>query len=164
MHNFQLAIIEDLGSSGSVTKEFILSREQHYLNMLFLKFPFQTMNLSKTAGSTKHYKHKPDFGLNRRGILNPMYARKKSKAFLEMQSRDKKGMNNPNYGNIKTSSTIAKITKLVYVYNSSDMSFIGVFPTVKCNKPLKMGKDSLTKYIKNGLSYKGKVFSRKILH
>jgi hypothetical protein len=58
IHNFQLAILEDLGSSGSVTKEFILSREQHYLNMLFLKFPFQTMNLSKTAGSTKHYKHK----------------------------------------------------------------------------------------------------------
>jgi hypothetical protein len=54
-----------------------------------------------------------------------MYARTKSKEFLEMQSRDKKGMNNPNYGNIKTSSTIAKITKLVYVYNSSDIYFIG---------------------------------------
>lgn len=77
IHNFQLAIIEDLGSSGSVTKEFILSREQHYLNKLFIKFPFQTMNLSKTAGSTKHYKHKPEFGLNRRGILNPMYTRTK---------------------------------------------------------------------------------------
>jgi hypothetical protein len=77
-----------------------------------------------------------------------------------MQERDKKGINNPNYGNIKTSSTIAKITKLVYVYNSSDMSFIGEFPTVKCSKHFKMGKDTLTKYIKNGLSYKGKVFSR----
>lgn len=44
------------------------------------------------------------------------------------------------------------------------MSFIGVFPTVKCSKHFKMGKDTLTKYIKNGLSYKGKVFSRKILH
>jgi hypothetical protein len=33
IHNFQLAIVEDLGISGSVTKEWILSREQHYLTM-----------------------------------------------------------------------------------------------------------------------------------
>jgi hypothetical protein len=56
-----------------------------------------------------------------------------------MQSQDKSGINNPNYGNIKTSSTIAKFTKLVYVYNSSDMSFIGEFSTVKCSKYFKMG-------------------------
>jgi hypothetical protein len=66
IHNFQLAILEDLGIAGSLTKECILSREQNYLNILFIKCPLQTMNLSKTAGSTKHYKHKPEFGKNRR--------------------------------------------------------------------------------------------------
>jgi len=61
MEWFALAIIEDLGISGSVTKEFILSREQHYLDILFDKYPFQTINLAKIAGSTKGYKHQLKF-------------------------------------------------------------------------------------------------------
>jgi len=59
---------------------------------------------------------------------------------MEMQSRDKSGINNPNYGNLKSSATLAKFTKLVYVYNSSDMSLIGEFSTVKCYNNLKMEK------------------------
>lgn len=160
IHNFALAIIEDLGISGSVTKEFILSREQHYLDILFDKYPFQTINLAKVAGSTKGYKHQLKFGVSRSGNLNPMYNRVKSKEFLEMQNRDKSGSNNSFYGRIKTQSTIAKITKLVYVYNSLDMSYIGEFSTVKCSKHYNMGKDTLTKYIKSGLPFKGKIFSR----
>jgi len=31
--------------------------------MFFINYPLQTINFSKTAGSTKHYKHKPEFGL-----------------------------------------------------------------------------------------------------
>jgi len=164
IHNFALAIIEDLGLAGSVTKEFILSREQHYLDMLFIKYPVLVMNLSRIAGSTKGYKHKPEFGLKRSGNLNPMYGRVKSKEFIEMQNRDKSGSNNPLYGKIKTPCTIVKITKLVYVYNSSDMSYIGEFSTVNCSKHYNMGKDTLTKYIKNGLPFKGKIFSRTKFH
>ena len=164
IHNFALAILEDLGTSGYVTKEFILSREQHYLDMLFINYPQLVINLAKIAGSTKGYKHKPEFGLNRSGQLNPMFERVKSKEFLEMQNRDRSGSNNYLYGKFKTSSTIAKITKLVYVYNSSDMSFIGEFSTVNCSKKHNMGKDTLTKYIKNGLPFKGKIFSRIKLH
>jgi group I intron endonuclease len=164
IHNFALAILEDLGISGSVTKEFILSREQHYLDILFLKDPQLILNLAKIAGSTKNYKHKPSFGLNRSGTLNPMYGRVKSKEFLEMQKIDKSGNKNPFFGKIKSSTTIAKITKLVYVYNSQDLSFIGEFSTVNCSKQFKMGKDTLTKYIKNGLSFKGRIFSRKKLN
>jgi hypothetical protein len=50
-----------------------------------------------------------------------MFGREKSKEFIEMQTRDKSGSNNPLYGKIKSASTIAKLTKLVYVYNSEDM-------------------------------------------
>jgi hypothetical protein len=64
----------------------------------------------------------------------------------------------------KGGDIIAKLTKLVYVYNSLDMSFIGEFSTINCSKEFKMGKDTLTKYIKNGLPYKGKIFSRNKLH
>jgi hypothetical protein len=49
-----------------------------------------------------------------------------------MQTRDRSGSKNPLYGKIKSALTIAKITKLVYVYNNEDMSFIGEFSTVNC--------------------------------
>jgi group I intron endonuclease len=132
--------------------------------MLFINYPQLVINLAKVAGSTKGYKHKPEFGLNRSGQLNPMFGRVKSKEFLEMQNRNRSGSNNFLYRKIKTSSMIAKITKLVYVYNSSDMCFIGEFSTVNCSKNFNMGKDTLTKYIKNGMPFKGKMFSRTKLH
>lgn len=81
-----------------------------------------------------------------------------------MQTKNKIGINNPLFGKIKSFSTIAKLTKLVYVYNSLDMSFFGEYSTVNCSKHFKMGKDTVSKYIKNGLSFKGKIFSRKKLH
>jgi len=77
------------------------------------------------------------------------------------------GENNPLYGIKKTPSTLAKITKLVFVYNFSDMALraIGEFSTVNCSKHYKMGRCApLTKYLKNGLHFKGKIFSRKKLH
>ena len=164
IHNFALAILEDLGSSGSITKEYLLSREQHYLDILFTDYSDLIINLAKTAGSTKGYKHQLNFKLNRSGHLNPMFGREKSKEFLEMQNRNRSGSNNPLYGKKKSFVTIAKITKLVYVYNSLDYSFIGEFSTVNCSKHFEMGKDTLSKYIKNGTPFKGKIFSRIKLH
>jgi hypothetical protein len=93
-----------------------------------------------------------------------MFGKIKSQEFINMQLRDKFGFKNPQYGVIKSQDTIAKLTKLVYVYNSSDMSFIGEFSTINCSKEFKLGKDMLSKYIKNGLSFKGKIFSRNKLH
>jgi group I intron endonuclease len=162
-YNFALVILEDLGASGDVTKENILSREQHYINILFNDYPDLVINLSQQAGSTKGYIHKPEFGLNRSGSLNPMYGREKSKEFLDMQTKDRSGSNNPLYGKVKSASTIEKLTKLVYVYDKN-MFFIGEFSTISCSKEFNMGKDTLTKYIKNGLPFKGKLFSRNKLH
>jgi group I intron endonuclease len=160
IHNFYLAILEDLGLSGSVTKEYILFREQYYLDMLFNKYPDLALNLSRVAGSTKGYKHANEFGLRRKGNLNPMFNLSKSKEFIEMQLKDRRGPNNPLFSKIKSPSTLAKITKIVYVYNLLDISLIGEYSTVNCSKEFKMGKDTLTKYIKSGLPYKGKIFSR----
>ena len=164
VHNFALAILEDLGCSGSVTKEYLLSREQYYLDVLFNKYPNLALNLSKVAGSTKGYKHKPEFSLSRKGDLNPMFGLSKSKEFIEMQLKNRKGNNNLLFDKIKSPSTLAKITKMVYVYNCLDMSLIGEYSTVNCSKEFKMGKDTLTKYIKSGLPYKGKIFNRKKLN
>ena len=70
-NNFILAILEDLGATGSVSKEFMLSREQLYLDLLFTKL-YPSLNNSPSAGSTLGFKHKSEFGLNRSGLLNPM--------------------------------------------------------------------------------------------
>ena len=77
-----------------------------------------------------------------------------------MQLKNKKGPNNPLYGKVKSASTLTKITKHVYVYKFEDMSLIGEFSTVNCSKEFKLGKDTLTKYIKSGLPYKNKLFTR----
>lgn len=81
-----------------------------------------------------------------------------------MQIKDKKDINNPMFGKKKSIITLAKITKLVYVYSAEDLSYIGVYSTVECSKTFKMGKDTLNKYLKLNLPYKGKIFSRTKLH
>ena len=47
-----------------------------------------------------------------------------------MQKKNKLGINNPNYEKKKSALTLSKITKLVYVYNSKDLSHLGTYSTV----------------------------------
>jgi len=158
-----LAILEDLGPTNSVTKEFMLKREQYYIDMLFNSESYLKLNNSPTAGTNLGFKHTKEFKLNRSGKFNPMYGKIFSTKFLEMQIRDKSGINNPQFGVKKSTQTLAKLTKLVYVYDSLTKNFIGAYSTVQCSKEFKMGKDTLTKYLKNGMPYKNKIFSRKKL-
>ena len=159
-NNFMLIILEDLGKTGSVTKDFMLSREQYYLDIIFKNFPNSIFNNSPMAGSTLGFKHKAEFGLSRSGSLNPMQGKIFSSEFLHMQKKDKTGKNNLNYGKKKSTITLRKIIKLVYVYNYEDMSYIGSYPTAECAKIFKIGKDTLYKYLKLGLPFKGKFYSR----
>jgi group I intron endonuclease len=167
-NNFMLVILENLGKTGKVTKKYMLSREQYYLDILFKFFPSLVLNSCPRAGTTLGYKHKPEFIKNRLGSLNPMGKLKDGKQFspefIFMQKRNKAGENNPNFGKIKSLETLAKLTKLIYVYNYEDMSIIGSYSTVDCAKTFKMGKDTLSKYIKSGLPFKGKLYSRTKLH
>jgi len=163
-NNFALAILEKLGKTGSVTKEHMLSREQHYLDIIFKSDKNIIMNNSPTAGTTLGFKHKPEFGLSRSGSLNPMSSKNFSSEFLTMQKKNKVGNNNPNYGKKKSVLTLSKITKFVYVYNSKDLSHLGTYSTVECSKAFKMGKDTLKKYILSGKAYKDKLFTRTKLH
>ena len=90
-----------------------------------------------------------------------------SPEFVYNQNRDKTGKNNPMFGLKKSSATITKLTKLVYVYTADDMTYIGSYSTVECLKTFKLSSDTLYKYIwidNKGNSYKGKIFSRIKLH
>ena len=71
-NNFMLVILEDLGKTGSVDKNYMLSREQFYLDLLFKFYPLITLNSSPTAGTTLGFKHTEEFRLSRTGTLNPM--------------------------------------------------------------------------------------------
>lgn len=75
--NFALAIIEDLGPSGSISKDLILSHKQFYINILFNNYKNQILNLSPNEVTTKGYKHTAEFSLKRKGSLNSMFGRKK---------------------------------------------------------------------------------------
>lgn len=156
--------MEDLGPTNAVTKEYLLEREQFYLDILFNKYNSLKLNLSPTAGNTLGFKHSEDFRLSRSGYLNPMYGRTFSPEFTDMQNRDKRGAQNPMYGKKKKAETIHKLQKLVYVYERNTKTFIGSFPTVVCSKEFKLGKETLTKYLNKGIPYKNKIFSRIKLH
>ena len=93
-----------------------------------------------------------------------MYGRKLSSEFINMQVRSKIGEKNPQYGKQKSDETIAKLTKLIYVYDYETKNFIGSYPTVKCAKEFQMGKDTLKKYLNNKLPFKNKIFSKLKLH
>jgi group I intron endonuclease len=163
-NNFCLAILEDLGLTGSTSKLIMLQREQFYLDIIFNNESYLKLNLSPKAGTTLGLKHSEQFKFNRTGKLNPMYNKELSPEFLNNQRKDKSGINNPMYGKLKSSETLAKLHKLIYVYDVETKNFLGSFPTVICSKNFKMGKDTLTKYLNNGLPYKNKLFSRIKLH
>ena len=93
-----LVILENLGKTGSVSKEFMLSREQFYLDLLFKYYPLLNLNQSPTAGNNLGYKHTQEFCIKRSGVLNPMNGKQFSSEFLHMQKRDKTGVNNPFLG------------------------------------------------------------------
>lgn len=50
-NNFILVILEDLGKTGSVDKNIMLSREQFYLDLLFKKYPLLILNSSHISYS-----------------------------------------------------------------------------------------------------------------
>nr|YP_009710704.1 GIY-YIG homing endonuclease [Amanita phalloides]QFZ98652.1 GIY-YIG homing endonuclease [Amanita phalloides]WLF85163.1 hypothetical protein [Amanita phalloides] len=86
-NNFALAILENLGKTGSVTKEFMLSREQYYLDIIFKYDKNMNMNNYPTAGTILGFKHPPSLGLNRSGYLNPMSNKIFSPEFLAMHKK-----------------------------------------------------------------------------
>ena len=55
-----LLILEDLGKTGTVTKDYMLSREQYYLDLIFKNNSILIMNNCSIAGTTLGFKHKPE--------------------------------------------------------------------------------------------------------
>lgn len=163
-HNFALAILEVVGPTNNTSKEVLLEREQYFLDLLYVNFSAELiLNRAPVAGSTLGVKQSPEFIASRTGALNPMFGGIFSPEFLAMQNRDKSGSNNPQFGVIKTDTTIAKLTKLVYVYDAGSNDFLGAYSTVNCAKHFGISKDTLQKYLKTGLAHRGRIYRRSLM-
>jgi group I intron endonuclease len=94
------------------------------------------------------------------GELNPMYGRKKSPEFIEQMYKDKHGSNNPMWGKTHSEVTLGKMRKSVYVYDALTMELIKEYKsTLLAKTDLKMGYDTLKKYLDTNKPFKGKIFS-----
>ena len=107
-----LLILEDLGKTGTVTKGYMLSREQYYLDLIFKDNSILIMNNCSIAGTTCLWQglniNQSRVAINSRlGSLNPMSGKQYSPEFLYMQTRNKNGINNPNYGGKKSTTRYA---------------------------------------------------------
>lgn len=97
--------------------------------------------------------------LSKIGELNPMFDKEKSPEFIEQMYKDKKGSNNPMFGKTHLPETLSKMRKPIWVYNSSSLKFIKMYNgTVQLKKDMKMGYDTIKKYLNTDQSYKGKYF------
>lgn len=138
-----------------------LEREQFYLNLLFANVSNSLiLNLARTSVGVSTFSHTEEFKKGRIGANNPMFGRTYSPEFLAWQKADKRGPNNPQWGVIKKLETVAKLTKLVYVFDASSGEQLGKYSTVICKKTYKIGYDTLKRCIETGETYKGKIFTR----
>jgi group I intron endonuclease len=98
--------------------------------------------------------------LSKIGELNPMYGREKSPEFIEQMHKDKHGSNNPMWGKTHSEDTLNKMRKSVYVYDALTMELVKEYnSSATAKEDLKMGYDTLKKYLNSNKPFKGKIFS-----
>jgi hypothetical protein len=67
-----------------------------------------------------------------------MYGKTKSSEFLAHQGRKLFGAENPMYGKKKSESTLAKLSRFIYVYDlNDDTKFLGTFQQLNVAENLK---------------------------
>lgn len=164
--NFSVSILEVCGDSETVNKDQYLAREQFYLDWALKTYGLDVLNILTIANSSLGYKHTEETLLylseSRKGENNPMAGKAKSEAFVAQQTKDKFGPNNPMFGKLKTEETLAKIRKMIFVYDVTDNNkLLGIYPTVVCTRTFHIGYETLTQRLLDGKIHKGKyLFSR----
>lgn len=164
--NFSVFILEICGKTSTVTKDHILERENFYLDWALKTYGLAILNMLNTPGSSMGYKHTEENLLKmselKKGERNPMYNKIKSYAFIAQQTRDKLGENNPMFGKTKSEQTLAKLRKMIFVYDvTQDYKLLGVYPTVMCTRLFKLCNNTLKKRINNKEIHNGKYFFSK---
>lgn len=93
-----------------------------------------------------------------------MFGKEKSPEFIEQMYKDKSGSNNPMQDKTHSPETLSKMKKAVWVYNSTSKELIKKYDeTVELKKNLKIGYDTIKKYLDSNKSYKDKLFRSSFL-
>jgi group I intron endonuclease len=164
-----LAILEVCGPTGSVTKKDYLARELFYIDWALKQYGKKVYNILKVPQSSLGYKHneesKRKMSELKAGSNNPMFGKEKSAEFIFHQKKDKSGANNPQFGVVKSEKTLAKLRRMVYVYDLNDNSkFLGGYATVEFTRVFKISSSTLYKVLKKDGVHKGLLLSRELLN
>lgn len=170
--SFSVAILEICGKTSTVTKDHILNREKFFLDWALKTYGLAVLNILYVPGSSMGYKHTEENLLKmsklKKGEMNPMYNKIKSGAFIAQQIRDKSvalacaAENNPMFGKPKSEQTLAKLRKMIFVYDvTQNYKLLGVYPTVMCTRLFKLCNNTLKKRINNKEIHNGKYFFSK---
>jgi len=167
--SFSVIILDNCGNTSTVSKDDILEREKFYLDWALKTYGLAVLNMLNIPGSSLGYKHTEESLLKmselKKGDKNPMFNKPKSEAFINEQVRDKSGKNNPMYGKTKSDDTLAKLKKMIFVYDvTQNYKLLGVYPTVMWARIFKLCNNTLTKRIKNKEIHKGKYLFSKEPH
>jgi len=147
LNNFKLIILEILGKTREVSKNFRLEKEDYYLSILLPGY-----NILDKGSSSLNYKHSLETRIK---IRTYALSRDKSsivysKEFKEQQKKSKLGIDNPMYGKTWSEERRKKVAKSIYVYDSSSHILLNYYSgTVLAIKKLKIGYDTLNKYLKS---------------
>jgi group I intron endonuclease len=188
---FSFIIIQIVGDTESVTKKQCLQIEQKYIAEFNPKYNIYKYILAEQLPNGEYKQGKYVYTEETRANLkgeknsffgrkhteetkkaqsalklkenNPMYGKPKSPEFMYHATKDRTGPNNPMYGKPKSPETIKKLSKAVYQYDAITKNLINSFTgVVIAKKTLKMGYDTLKKYINTGKIYQNKyIFSHK---
>lgn len=161
---FALAIIEVVDTTTNTDRSAVEKREQHWLDILYSTVSRSLIfNLSPTAGLTAGYTHTSEFKLARSGEKNPIHSsnnRGFSPEYLAQQKKDRSGKNNPQWGVIKSPETVAKLTKIIFAYDSTTGALLHKGGTYATTKIFSIHHKTLTRVIGTGEAYHGVVYTR----
>ena len=145
--NFSLSILE-VYNRLECTKEHILNREKFYLDWSLKTYGIATYNMLNNPGSSMGYKHTKKILLKmseiKKGKLNPMFNKVKSKEFLEYMTKDKRGINNPRYNKGRP----------VHIYNENHQYLTSYTMLKAAAQYLNTSSYTIAKYLDSGKQYK----------
>jgi group I intron endonuclease len=168
--NFSVLILEFVESSENIKKN-LLDREQYYLYLLK-----PALNINPIAGSSLGYQHSEEtkqllsrgaapYPLGLGQALSPPGASLKMGKYLSEETKKLlsqlfSGELNPFWEKTHSEETLNKMRKNVYVYDAISKELIKKYDSsVMIKKDLKMGYDTLKKYLNSDKPFKGKIFS-----
>ena len=157
---FSLSILEYVDVSNldkEDARKLILSREQHFLDLLFSEDKPNSYNILKVAGSLLGFKHSEESIVKMRETRLGV---PKTEVTKIKMSEAKTGDNHPMFGNTHSEVTKGIMSKAkgggtIYVYNLDKSSLVNSFPSARnAAKYFNSGKSTILCYIKSAKLFK----------